>query len=105
MLLKPMDPRITLKLLEGHPDTITQLAQEREKFYQSQSCPQCGGNAFVKRADSRILFTDEDPLPRFLLECSNCKGTFDPHSGIIVTMGNLGRAFKPTIPILDPNKD
>lgn len=104
MSFKALDPRITLKLLEGHRDTITQLAQEREQFYQSQTCPQCGGNAFIKRADQRVLFKDDDPLPHYLLECNNCGGLFEPFSRLVLTMGNLGKAYKPAVPILDPTK-
>lgn len=97
-VLKFLDPQITLKLLEGHTDTITPLAKEREQFYRAQTCPQCHGNSFIKRADLRIMFVDGDPLPRYLLECKNCGGLFDPHARLVVTMGNLGKAFKPTIP-------
>lgn len=96
--LKLLDPRVTLKLLEGHRDTITPLAEERERFYRAQVCPQCHGNSFIKRADLRIMFVDDDPLPRYLLECRNCGGVYDPHSRLIVTMGNLAKAFIPTIP-------
>ena len=99
-VLKLLDPRITLKLLEGHRDTITRAAAEREQFYKSQTCPQCGGNAFTKRSELRILFSPDDPLPRYLLECQNCGGIFDPHSGLIITMGNLGKAYVPAVPII-----
>lgn len=105
MALKQLDPRITLKLLEGHQDTITPLAQEREKFYQSQTCPQCGGNSFIKRADARVMFHDGDPLPHFLLECNNCHGLLEPFSRMVLSIGNLGKAYQPAIPILDPEKD
>ena len=98
--LKFLDPQVTLKLLEGHTDTITPLAQERERFYKSQTCPQCHGNSFIKRADMRIMFVDGDPLPRYLLECLSCGGIFDPHSRLIVKTGNLGKAFAPTIPTI-----
>ena len=99
-VLKLLDPRVTLKLLEGHKDTITEAAREREQFYKTRSCPQCGGNHFVKKADLRIMFTQDDPLPRYLLDCQNCGGIFDPHSGLIITTGNLGKAYTPTIPII-----
>jgi nitrite reductase/ring-hydroxylating ferredoxin subunit len=104
MALEQLDPEITLKLLEGYKDTISQAAQEREQFYQSQSCPHCGGNAFHKEAGSK-LFRDGEPLPRYLLRCANCDCVFDPFTGIQLTMGNLAKAYQPAIPILDPSED
>ena len=99
-VLKFLDPQITLKLLEGHEDTITPAAQERERFYKSQSCPRCHGNALEKVGDLRIMFVDGDPLARYLLGCRNCGCEFDPHSGLITKMGNVGKAFIPTIPTI-----
>jgi hypothetical protein len=103
MNLKPLDPRITEKLLEGIEDTLTPMAQAREKFYQSQTCPSCRGNSFQKTADMRTLFRPDDPLPRYQLKCLNCNGVFDPHSGLVVKMGNVGQAYQPAIPLI--NKD
>lgn len=96
-----MDPQIALKLLEGHKDVISPLQEEREKFYRGQTCPGCGGNAFTKTGDSRLLFRHQEPLPRYLLQCDNCDCVFDPHTGIQLTMGNRAKAYVPTIPILE----
>lgn len=105
MDLKTLDPRITLKLLEGREDVITPLAQEREQFYKSQRCPRCDGNATSKTGDPRRLFVDGEALPRYQLSCDNCGCLFDPFSGIILTMGNLGKAYEPAIPILPGPED
>jgi len=105
MDLEFLDPRITEKLLEGHKDTISPLAEEREKFYLSQSCPHCGGNALDKRGSLNTLFRANDPLPRYQLLCENCGCLFDPHSGLILKLGNLGKAWIPAIPILPDRED
>jgi hypothetical protein len=105
MDLKTLDPRITLKLLEGREDVITPLAQEREQFYKSKSCPRCGGNANTKTGDFHRLFVDGEALPRYQLRCDNCACLFDPFSGIVIEMGNLGKAFVPAIPILPGPED
>jgi predicted RNA-binding Zn-ribbon protein involved in translation (DUF1610 family) len=101
MKLKTMNPQVLLKLLEGYTDTITPLAEKREQFYKDQNCPQCQGNAFTRCADSRTLFNPDDPLPRFLLKCQNCDCLLDPFTGLILSLGNLGKAYVPTIPILN----
>ena len=105
MDLKPLDPIITLKLLEGREDVITTLAQERDQFYQSQSCPQCGGNATTKTGDPNRLFRAGKPLAYYHLECDNCHCLFDPHSGLIIKMGNLAEAFEPAVPLIDGPED
>lgn len=100
MDLKFLDPRITEKLLEGYEDTITEASKQRERFYRDQTCPTCQGTAFHKHADLRTMFRPSDPLPRYQLACINCECLFDPHSGIILKIGNLGKALVPGLPII-----
>lgn len=103
MNLKTLDPEIIEKLLEGAQDSITPLAKSREQFYQSQACPNCGGNAFQKFGYAHSLFISNDPLPRYHLRCKNCNCSFNPHSGIVTELGNIGKAFVPSVPLI--NKD
>jgi len=105
MNLKPQDPQITLKLLEGHVDVISPLAHERELFYQSQACPCCLGDNLRKTGDSRHLFRAGEPLPRYWLECVACGCIHDPHSGIIIRQGNVAKAIEPAFPILSGPED
>lgn len=105
MQLKTMDPELALKLLEGHRDTVTPLAEERERFYQSQICPSCDGDALTKVGDSRFLFRKGEALPRFQLQCDNCSCVFDPFTGLQLTMGNRARAMEPIVPLLDGPED
>jgi hypothetical protein len=105
MQLKTLDPEITKKLLEGHRDVVSPLADEREAFYYSQVCPHCGTTGLKKTGDARMMFRNGDPMPRYLLECEACGCVHDPHSGIIVTLGNLAKALKPAFPILDGPED
>jgi len=105
MDLKLVDPRITAKLLEGYADTITEAVEERNKFYQQQQCPYCGGNALTRTANPRLLFRPDDPLPRYQLRCQNCDCLFDPHTGIVLKTGNVGKAFVPAVPLLDGPDD
>ena len=105
MHLKPANPLVILKLLEGRKDVIGPLAKARDEFYQSQSCIRCGGNSLIKKANAATLFHANDPIPRYLLECQDCECTFDPHTGLLLTMGNIGKAFQPIVPLLDGPED
>lgn len=105
MKLKPLNPEITLKLLEGREDVITPLAEQREQFYQSQVCPNCGSTALKRVGDGRILFRQGEVLPRFQMQCDSCTCVFDPFTNIQLTMGNLGDAFEPTVPLIDGPED
>jgi hypothetical protein len=105
MAFTELDPEITIKLLEGRTDLLAPEAAEREKFYQRQSCPECGGNALKKTGDGRFLFRDGENLPRYQLLCDNCSCLFDPFTGIQLTMGNRAKAFEPAVPLLDGPED
>lgn len=105
MSLKLLDPIITSKLLEGHEDVITPLAEERKNFYQNQNCPHCDGNSLTMQGDSKTMFRGNDPLPRYTLSCDNCDCLFDPHSGLILSMGNRAKAFVPSVPLIDGPED
>ena len=103
--IKLMDPEATLKLLEGRKDIITPLAEAREAFYQSQTCIRCGSPALIKVGDANTMFRSNEPLPRYLLKCASCECLFDPHSGLLLSMGNQAKALVPSVPILKGPED
>lgn len=105
MHLKFMDPEVTLKLLEEYKDTLTPLAEAREKFYQDQVCPRCSSTALQKQGDANTIFRANDPIARYCLLCQDCQCVFDPHSGLLIKMGNLGDAYEPAVPILKGPED
>ncbi len=104
MQLKCMDPEETLRLLEGHKDIITPLAEARERFYKEQECPSCGSTSFTRSTNARIAFRGSDPIARYLLSCQDCGCTFDPHSKMVLEMGNRAK-LEPAIPILPGPED
>ena len=101
MAIEELDPEIARQLLEGHKDEITGLSREREQFYQDQICPTCYGAFFIKVDNPPTRFSPNDPLPRYLLKCTACNCLFNPHSGIILTMGNLGEPLEPAVPLIE----
>ena len=98
MHLKFLDEEITRKLLEGHEDVLTPIAQETEKFYAAQTCPRCGGSC--RKTGTKETFVQGEMIARFHLQCLACGCEFSPHSGLITTLGNIAEAVEPAIPIL-----
>jgi hypothetical protein len=104
MPLETLDPELTLALLEGHDDMVGPAAAEQEAFYASQTCPHCHGESLQKVAESSIMFSGGSILPKFLLKCA-CGCTFSPHSGLIVTLGNLAEVLEPAVPLINGDDD
>lgn len=102
--LEFLDPEIAQKLLEGHQDVVTPLSEEREKFYAAQVCPRCGGNC-RKLGNYSSMYTGDEALPKFYMQCLACGEEFDPHSGIILKTGNVGKAVVPAYPIVGQESD
>jgi len=100
MDLKPLDPEIILRLLEGHTNVISPTARERDQFYNSQKCSECGSNALIKTQKPNRLFTGDSLVAKWLLGCKDCGALFDPHTGLLINMGNPAKAMVPAIPIL-----
>ena len=100
MAIKTLDPYIAMKLIEGELDLVTPAQEARDKFYAAQSCPRCGGSC-KKHGNFQTMFSGDDFIPKFLLECCACGEVFDPDTGIIVKLGNIGNAGKPAIPIIN----
>lgn len=90
--------------MEGHEDVVTPAAKASERFYAAQSCIRCGGSC-RKVGDVRTMFQQGEIMPQYRLECLACGCEFNPHSGMIVKMGNLGEALEPAVPLLDGPDD
>ena len=97
--LEFLDTEITMKLLEGHEDVISSANERMNKFYAEQTCPRCGGNC-RKLGDYHTMYTGDDALPKFYLQCLACGEEFDPHTGLVIKTGNIGKAFVRALPII-----
>lgn len=99
-----MDQAKLLELLAGYEDELTPEVKKLEALYRQSPCPQCGGKC-QKFFDSRHAFSDPDTsVPRALLRCTDCGCEFDPHSGIRLKQGNLGKIPVPHV-IVRPAKE
>jgi hypothetical protein len=73
------------KLLEGHHDVLTPLAQKESDFLKRCPCPNCGKGDLIKRVNSRRPFTAGSALPNMLLYCDGCEVEFDPYSKMVTS--------------------
>lgn len=92
-----MDQAKLLALLAEYSDDLTPEAERLEEVYRSARCPQCAGRC-QKFFDSRHAFSDPNvAVPRALLRCTDCGCEFDPHSGLRLKQGNLGKIPVPHV--------
>lgn len=98
---KELDPDTALKMIEGFEDELTPQFQREIDFVSQQMCPRCGSNVTPEHLVQRML---KGGPPRPLARCGECKCLFDPYSGLLLEMGNLGN-LEPAIPIINPAKD
>lgn len=95
-----MDPELILRAVEGYKNELAPESEKLEAFYRQFTCKRCGSNMLAKETDTRHAFSDKDTLvPRSLLRCQTCQFLFDPHSGLVV---EIGEDF---VPILDPSRE
>ncbi len=104
MHFKPMDPALARKLLEGYQNELEPERRAQEAFYRQFRCKRCGKEV-QKEAVKGHVFADKETLgPRFCLRCTSCGCLFDPHSGLVLELGNPAR-IPPDIPLIVPSKD
>lgn len=82
-----MDPEIALKLIEGYHNELEPEHKAQEAFYRQFSCPRCGGNVEKHFLGIQHAFPGDSILPRSGLKCVRCACVFDPHSGLVVSIG------------------
>lgn len=98
-----LDPELAWKAIEGYQNELAPEQRALDAFYRQYKCQRCGGTC-RKETVVRHAFADAETLvPRSVLRCLSCDCLFDPHSGVRLEMGNLGK-IQPPIPIIDPNK-
>jgi len=87
-MFKEMDPALILKAIEGYQNELAPQNIALEAFYRQFRCKKCG-NECRKEIVSGHVFSDPDTLvPRSCLRCLSCRCLFDPHSGLLLELGD-----------------
>lgn len=97
---KELPPGVAQKMIEGHEDVLSNQVREEFEFVGKQTCPRCGGGVTPEQDTNRMIKGVIRPLGR----CGECRCLFDPYSGIMIELGNLGY-LEPAIPIIRPAED
>ncbi len=103
MAFTPLDPTLAWKAIEGYQNELAPEQKVLDAFYRQHKCPRCEGDC-RKEMMVRHAFAPGTLVPRSVLRCHSCACLFDPHSNIIVEMGNLAKV-EPAIPIIRPAEE
>ena len=90
-MFRPMDPELTLALLEGYENELDPEQASLDAFYRQQRCPRCKGPCEKYFLGSDHAFGGGTLVPRSGMRCQLCDCVFDPHSGLVLELGNLGK--------------
>jgi hypothetical protein len=97
---KPMDPELALKAIEGYEDVLAPERTALESFYRQFRCKKCGGACRKEMVKGHVFAEGTGVLnPRAALRCLTCSCLFDPHSGLLLEIGNSVHG----VPIIKPD--
>lgn len=88
MMFKPLPPGAAQKMIAGYRDVLTPEVAERDFRIRNSRCPRCGG-AMQTRMHPNFLFSPDDPLPRSVAHCVDCKFTVDPKTNLVLDTGSI----------------
>ena len=84
----PLDPKVAAKAIEGYHNELEAEKQGLDAFYRQFRCKRCQG-ALRKETLSKHTFSDPAIMtPRAVLRCLACDFLFDPHTGLVLELGN-----------------
>jgi hypothetical protein len=96
MHFKTMDPELAWKAIEGYEDVLSAERRTLDAFYRQFKCKRCGSNCRKEMVKGHVF--GEELVPRSCLRCLACQCLFDPHTGLILEVGEPADG----VPILKP---
>jgi hypothetical protein len=100
MAFVELKPEVVFAALEGHKNILVGEQEKMDAYYRQFICPSCKSPSLSKRFIPGHAYSDPSyTLARATLLCNECKCHFDPHSGLILEVGNPARV-SPHIPII-----
>lgn len=99
-VFRPLPPGLAKRLIEGIPNELGPLAEERAGRIRSQPCPRCK-SAMHPFLNPKHAFSPHDPLPRMHARCTECGLEWDPVSNLILNPGDPSKIEDP-VPMIKP---
>jgi hypothetical protein len=86
-----LDPALAWKAIEGYQNELSSEQKALDAFYRQFRCKRCSGPVMKELVPSHA-FADPDTLvPRSCLRCQFCRCLFDPHTGLVIEMGDTSK--------------
>ncbi len=83
-----MDPLLAWKAIEGYTNELDPEQKALDAFYKQFRCKRCGGPVQKEMVGSHAFNDPNTLVARACLRCQMCKCLFDPHSGLVVELGD-----------------
>lgn len=74
-------------MIQGIPDELTPLAEERMRKIKSMPCPRCHASMAPQLYTAQV-FSKHDPLPRTIAVCPECTASIDPTTNLVLSTGD-----------------
>ena len=90
-----MDPTLAAKAIEGYTNELAPESLALDAFYRQFRCKRCGGKCQRETVKGHVFSDPGTLVPRACLRCTDCRCLFDPHSGILLEMGDSAKNIEP----------
>jgi len=94
-----MDPALILKAIEGYQNELEPKKQGLDAFYRQFRCKRCSGPTHQETHLGHCFSDPDSVVPRSLLRCEHCACLFDPHSSIILELGDPDKVLN--VPLIE----
>jgi hypothetical protein len=86
---KTLDPALAAKMVEGYTNELEPQRKALDAFYRNCICPKCKGRCEREPVQGHVFGDPNVFVPRSCLRCKTCDCLFDPHSNIVLEMGDV----------------
>jgi hypothetical protein len=89
MPIVELDPELAWKAIEGYQNELDPEQKALDAFYRQFRCKRCSGPVQKELVTSHAFSDSGSLVPRSCLRCTQCRCLFDPHTGVILELGNM----------------
>jgi hypothetical protein len=90
-----MDQGVLAAILEKYQgeDILSGEARKEDAYLRQFACIRCGGNTTKAFPGIRQVYSG-GLMPKMNLKCTACGCEFDPRTGVLLNLGNVGEAIE-----------